>query len=104
MYKPKSADKRLISRKTSSEPRSRDAAARGAKQVSDKDTKPSTPIILNNHGMRSQLSALFQSSLLNNSTGRRCIEKNFTNKSGLLLQPKWLESGYLEQPSRPIVT
>lgn len=99
MNKPKSTDKKPGSRKTSVETKGRDSSSRGARATAYKDTKASTPTMMSNGGIRSQLSALFQSNLANYSNVKQKIEKNVNNKSNIIQQTKWLESGYLEQPS-----
>lgn len=104
MNKTKSTDKKPGSRKTSTEARARDSSSRGARATIYRETKASTPTMIGSGGIRSQLSALFQSNLATSAIHKPKVEKNLSNKSNILPQSKWLESGYLEKPSILVLT
>ena len=100
MSRVKSSDKRPTSRKTSTQSKSREGSAKptGASAKLEADPQQSNQQTAND--IRSQLSALFNSSLVNTMTMKAKLEKNINNKSSIIGHQKWLESGYLEQPSK----
>lgn len=100
MQRVKSGDKRPASQKNPSQSRSRDNSARGAKISIEREgeTFPSSLVVSNS--IRSQLSALFHPMTGNTAPARsRIIDRNPPAKLNTTQPSKWIESGYLEQPS-----